>query len=231
VTLEVAILAKAPLPGFAKTRLIPLLGAAGAAELQRLLTERAVETAFGAGIGPVTLWGAPDAGHESFGELATRFSVALAAQPAGDLGRRMLAAFEAAARPLVLIGTDCPSLVSDDLRAAAGALAGGADVAIAPAEDGGYGLIAAQRPLPMLFEAMPWSTAAVAALTRERAAAAGLRLEELRTVWDVDTPADYERLRRTFPERSWPEPPARRSGGGGGALRPSSPCCQAGAFI
>jgi hypothetical protein len=107
----------------------------------------------------------------------------------------MLACFEAAApKGLVLIGADCPSLAPQDLRDAACALAEGADAVIAPAEDGGYGLVAARRPLPVLFRDMPWSTPWIASLTRERAAAAGLRLAELRPVWDVDTPADYHRL-------------------------------------
>ena len=57
----VAILAKAPIPGFAKTRLIPLLGADGAARLQERLLERALATAVEAKLGPVTLWCAPDA--------------------------------------------------------------------------------------------------------------------------------------------------------------------------
>lgn len=190
---EVAILAKAPVPGFAKTRLIPLLGLEGAAGLQRRLIEHAVATALAARIGPVTLWCAPDTEHEAFFDIERRFAVALRPQPTGDLGDRMLACFESAGA-LVLIGSDCPSLEPQDLRAAAAALADGADAAIAPAEDGGYGLIAARRPLPLLFHAMPWSTPWVASLTRERAAAAGLALRETRTIWDVDTPADYRRL-------------------------------------
>ncbi|HEX8664924.1 MAG TPA: TIGR04282 family arsenosugar biosynthesis glycosyltransferase [Beijerinckiaceae bacterium] len=195
VAVEVAVLAKAPVPGFAKTRLIPTLGPDGAANLQRRLTERAVRTAVEAGIGQVTLWCAPDASHESFSALAARFDLALSAQAPGDLGKRMLACFEAAApKGLVLIGADCPSLTPQDLRDAARALADGADAALAPAEDGGYGLIAARRRLPVLFRDMPWSTPWVASLTRERATAAGLRLAELRAVWDVDTPADYRRL-------------------------------------
>jgi rSAM/selenodomain-associated transferase 1 len=192
---EVAVLARAPVPGFAKTRLIPLLGREGAAALQARLTEHAVRTALAARVGPVTLWCAPDTQHESFAALSARFGPKLAAQPEGDLGRRMLAAFEAAApSALVLIGNDCPCFTPEDLRAAADVLTGGADVAIAPAEDGGYGLIAARRPLPILFQDMPWGSATVASLTRERAARTGLKLAELRTVWDVDTPADCRRL-------------------------------------
>ena len=193
--LEVAVFAKAPVPGFTKTRLIPVLRPEGAAAFQRKLMEQAVRTALEAGIGPATLWCAPDPSHQAFADLAARFAVGLAPQVSGDLGARMLAAFDAAApRPLVLIGTDCPSLGAQDLRDAADALRGGADVAIAPAEDGGYGLIAARCPMPILFRDMPWSTAKVMSLTRERARAAGLTLVERQTIWDVDTPADYERL-------------------------------------
>ena len=94
----------------------------------------------------------------------------------------------------MLIGTDCPVLDAADLGEAAAALSH-ADVALAPAEDGGYGLIAARRPLPELFEEMPWGSDRVAELTRERARGEGLRLAELRTIWDVDNGADLERLR------------------------------------
>jgi hypothetical protein len=192
----VAVFAKAPIAGFAKTRLIPVLGAEGAARLQARLTEHALALATSAGIGPVTLWSAPDTTHPSFHE-AEREGVALAAQPDGDLGARMLAAFLGAPTGgLVLIGTDCPVLTAQDLRDAARLLGNGADAVIAPTEDGGYGLVAACRPLPRLFMDMPWSTDQVAPLTRVRAREAGLRLEELRLIWDVDTPADYARLRR-----------------------------------
>src|SRR6202034_4158096 len=78
----VAILAKAPLPGLAKTRLAPALGADGAAALQGRLIERAVETARAADIGPVTLWAAPDQDHPTFQALAALFGGALARQPA-----------------------------------------------------------------------------------------------------------------------------------------------------
>jgi uncharacterized protein len=190
---EVAIFAKAPVPGYAKTRLIPRLGPDGAAAFGARLIEHTVATAVSAGIGPVTLWCAPDAGHPLFQALGRR-GLSLAIQPLGDLGSRMLAAFQATAGPLVLIGTDCPVLRIGDLQSAASALAAGADAVIGPAEDGGYGLIAARRPLPCLFRDIPWSTGQVAAATRARAVANGVKLVELPAIWDVDAPADWERL-------------------------------------
>jgi rSAM/selenodomain-associated transferase 1 len=136
-----AILAKAPLAGSVKTRLIPALGAEGAAALHARLIERTVETACAAHIGPVTLWSTPATPHACFAALASRFPIALASQPDGDLGVRMLAACEATAGPAIVIGTDCPALTPPHLCEAADVLRAGIDAVITPAEDGGYVLI------------------------------------------------------------------------------------------
>jgi rSAM/selenodomain-associated transferase 1 len=192
----VAILAKAPLPGFSKTRLAPALGADGAARLQARLIERAVETARAANIGPIALWAAPDQDHPAFQTLAALFGVALARQPDGDLGLRMLAALEAARGPAIVIGTDCPALQPAHLRAAAAALAGGIDAVVVPVEDGGYALIGMREPEPALFADMPWSTAGVMAETRRRLTRLSLSWREPARLWDVDLPQDIERLKR-----------------------------------
>jgi uncharacterized protein len=192
----VAILAKAPLPGFAKSRLAPALGAARAAALQARLIERAVATAHAANVGPVTLWATPDRDHPAFQTLAALFGVALARQPEGDLGLRMQAALEAAHGPALVIGTDCPALEPDHLRAAAAALAGGVDAVVVPVEDGGYALIGLREAEPRLFADMPWSTAAVMAETRRRLTRLGLSWREPARLWDVDLPEDLRRLER-----------------------------------
>jgi rSAM/selenodomain-associated transferase 1 len=193
----IAVLAKAPIPGFAKTRLIPALGPDGAATLQARLTERALETATQAGVGPVTLWCTPDESHPAFRDLATRLPATRMRQPGGDLGARMLAALDAAGGPALVIGTDCPMLAPDHLRHAAQVLREGCDVVIIPVEDGGYGLIGARRPHAVLFTGMEWSTAVVMAETRNRLQAHGLKWQELATSWDVDRPEDLERLGRS----------------------------------
>jgi len=190
----VAVLAKAPLPGFAKTWLIPLLGAEGAARLQARLIERAVATASAAAIGPVTVWAAPDAAHACFRRLTAR-GVALACQCDGDLGERMQAAIAAANGPALVIGTDCPALTPEHLRLAADCLRGGSDVVVCPAEDGGYVLIGMRAPQPVLFGDMPWSSADVLAETRRRLRRQGLTWQEPVTLWDLDRPTDLPRLR------------------------------------
>jgi uncharacterized protein len=192
----VAILAKAPVAGFVKTRLIPALGAEGAAALQERLIERAVETAHAAAVGPVTVWITPAAPHACFTGLTSRYQVALAPQPEGDLGARMLAACQAGGGPAIVIGTDCPLLTPTHLRQAAQLLCEGADVVVIPAEDGGYVLIGSRRPQPGLFADMTWSTDTVMAETRRRLARLGLSWREPAQLWDVDRPADIERLRQ-----------------------------------
>jgi rSAM/selenodomain-associated transferase 1 len=198
-SVAVAILAKAPVPGTAKTRLIPSIGAHAAAVLQERLTEHTVETATAADIGPLTLWCTPDLAHASFQDLAARLPVVLKQQPDGDLGARMLGAIAAGDVPTLVIGTDCPTFTTEILRAAAAAL-DDADVVLVPAEDGGYVLIGARATHPELFSGIAWGTASVVIETRERIAALGLTCSELPALWDVDTEADLARCERLFPE-------------------------------
>lgn len=190
--------AKAPVPGEVKTRLAAVLGEAAAAGLHAGLVRHALSTAVAAGMGQVELWCAPDEHHDFFARCAVDFGAALRAQRGADLGARMRAAFgEAFARgeALVIIGADCPALRPAGLRAAAAALEAH-DVAIAPAEDGGYVLLAMARPVPQIFEGVSWGSPSVMGETRARLAAAGVAWAELPVSWDVDRPEDYERLRR-----------------------------------
>jgi rSAM/selenodomain-associated transferase 1 len=193
----VAVLAKAPIAGLAKTRLIPALGPQGAARLQRQLTRCAVHTAQAAALGPVTLWCTPDTQHRFFRALRHRTGVHCCVQADGDLGARMHQAFclQNVPEPLLLIGTDCPPLRPEHLRQAARALLHGDDAVFCPAEDGGYVLVGLREPQRGLFEGMVWSTSEVMAQTRQRASRLGLRVRELETLWDVDVPADLARYR------------------------------------
>jgi uncharacterized protein len=193
----IQIFARAPEPGKVKTRLIPLLGNHGAAAIYRSLAARTLNVANEAALGPVELWCEPDFDHEFFSFCRSRFKVGLHRQPEGDLGLRMHNAIEeglSRARHVLLIGTDCPSLIAVDLRAAAAALIEGYDAVFAPAEDGGYVLVGLSSATPTLFDAMSWGTARVMGDTRQRLAKLGLRWRELAAQWDVDRPDDYHRL-------------------------------------
>ncbi len=190
----IAVFARAPVAGACKTRLIPALGADGAAALHARMTERTIACARDAAVGPVSLWCAPDTAHPAF----QRFTdISLHPQTGDGLGARMLAAFAAQApgAPLLLIGTDCPALAAGHLRACADGLRDGDDAVFLPTEDGGYVLIGLRAPQPDLFSDMPWSTDRVMPLTRQRLQRLGLRWREPATLWDVDTPDDLVRLR------------------------------------
>ena len=189
----IALMARAPVAGQAKTRLIPALGAARAAALAERLLDHAVGQAVAAALGPVTLWTTPSCTHPAFQRLQAQHGLTLALQPAGDLGARMAAVFDSNNGPVLLMGTDAPALDAALLRAAARALATH-DAVFVPALDGGYALVGLQRPAPTLFSGMTWSTPQVMADTRLRLAAAGLRHAELAAVPDIDEPPDLAHL-------------------------------------
>lgn len=194
------VFAKAPQPGAVKTRLIPLLGEAGAAALQARLVERTLATACAAGVGPVELYCAPRAEDPFFEYCGGRYAVSLASQADGDLGARMRDAFArvlSVARHAILIGTDCPALTVSHLQQAARALTGGNDAVLTPAEDGGYPLIGLNRCEDALFHDIEWGSAVVMAATRERLCRLRWSWRELETLWDVDRPEDYRRLLRS----------------------------------
>jgi rSAM/selenodomain-associated transferase 1 len=192
----VAVFARAPVPGVAKTRLIPSLGAMGAARLQAAFIRRAVCTATEAALGPVSLWCTPDCADPVFTACRDDFGVELAPQRGPDLGARMLHAFTVLCpgQPVLLIGTDCPALDVAALRAAAAALEAGDDAVLVPAEDGGYVLVGLARPVAALFDRIAWGSDRVMRESRERLRAAGLRWRELAPSWDVDRPEDLARL-------------------------------------
>ena len=192
---RVVVMARAPVPGETKRRLIPAIGAERAAALHRTMIRGAVATAIESGVGPVELWCTPDPDHEVFRSLGDRVQVELHAQVGTDLGERMHAAIAARPGATAVIGTDCPFLEPDDLVRTADALhRGDADVVIVPAFDGGYVLIGVDLPRPELFARVDWGTERVLVQTRERAGAARLRLLELAARRDVDRPEDLEAL-------------------------------------
>ena len=194
---RILVFARAPVPGRCKTRLIPALGARGAAALHRRLVRKTLQSACAAG--DVELWCAPDTGHGFFAACRREFGVRLRRQPPGDLGRRMALALNRALRddagPVVLVGSDCPVFTPGDFAAALAALAQ-RDCVLQPSADGGYVLIGARRLERRALAGIAWSSGRELAQTRRRFARLDLRWSESRALPDIDTPADYRRARR-----------------------------------
>jgi rSAM/selenodomain-associated transferase 1 len=188
----VAVFARAPEPGRVKTRLIPVLRAAEAAELYEALLLDTVEVAESCARTVVAF--TPSGGRGVLARLLGGRRRLLPQGP-GDLGERLGRVFEilcGKGQRVLAVGSDCPALTAERIRTAAERL-GHADVVIGPALDGGYYLIGLRRPQPELFRDIPWSTGSVLDVTRSRAQEAGLRVELLETARDLDTPEDlYE---------------------------------------
>lgn len=192
------VFAKAPVPGQVKTRLIPALGAVGAAALARRLLDHTLWQAGALAVDHRELCVAPDADDPTIDSALAQARGHWQRHPQGDgdLGERMhraLGRVLATHGKALLIGTDVPAWSAARLHEAMQAL-DTHDAVFVPALDGGYALVGLTRPAPALFQQMHWSTAQVMAQTRVRARSAGLRWCEFTPVADIDEPADLVHL-------------------------------------
>lgn len=195
-TVEIIIFSRAPIPGAAKRRLIPALGAEGAAALQARMTAHIVKIARHSVADQVTLWGAPDTSHPLFARLAETYDVRLMAQQGADLGVRMHFALHStllSAARAIIIGSDCPALDVEDINEAVERLNRN-DAVLGAARDGGYVLLGLCKAPIALFEGVQWGTDAVLGQTRKRFEALGWTWSELGPFPDIDRPEDLQQL-------------------------------------
>lgn len=188
------IFARAPRLGEVKTRLAATIGAERALALYEAFVDDTCALTQGLGARRV-LAIAGDLDHPRVRQLARSQRVAVESQGDGDLGERMARAIAAylAAGPVVIIGSDAPTLPRAHLHRALDALMG-SDVVIGPSDDGGYYLIGARVAVPELFAGVRWSTPEVLAATLARL---GARSHALLPPWhDVDSAEDLARLER-----------------------------------
>jgi len=193
---RIIIFAKAPEPGFAKTRLIPVLGAQGAADLARQMLLHTLDVALAANIGTVELCATPALDDAAWSMVALPAGFEITAQGEGDLGARMARAarrvIEQGERVL-LVGTDCVEMSAELLQQARQAL-DDHEAVIHCTADGGYALLGLTRFNPFLLNDIPWSTDEVASLTIARIGQLGWTLHVGQMLHDVDEPQDLNRL-------------------------------------
>lgn len=190
----VLLFARAPRAGRVKTRLAASIGAVRALALYRQVGRAVIDRL--ARRYDVTVWFDPaDAEPEMRRWLGSALSYR--PQPPGDLGDRMWHAVEAHFAvhdgPAILVGADVPGLTAEVVAGAERRLRRH-DVAIGPAEDGGYYLLGLAAPAPQLFRGIPWGTEDVFRLTVERCRAHDLNVAVLETLSDMDTAADLRAL-------------------------------------
>lgn len=188
------IFTRYPEPGKTKTRLIPTLGAKGAAKLQRQMTEH-------------TLSKARELQKKRSLSLEVRFTggslllmqnwlgsdISYQFQGDGDLGVRMVrslaVAFQDDIARVVVIGTDCPNLNADLIAQAFDQLHSH-DLVLGSAIDGGYYLIGLNYLISELFIGINWGTAAVFQQTVDLAKKLNISVAYLPQLADVDRPED-----------------------------------------
>jgi rSAM/selenodomain-associated transferase 1 len=131
--------------------------------------------------------------------MSAAYGITLHEQQGEDLGARMAHAAKTTLQDyqyVVLIGTDCPGLDAEYIESVLQQLQAGADCVLGPAEDGGYVMLALSVYDDSLFNDIEWGTSRVLAATRERIKSLGWHCREMPVLWDVDRPADFERLKK-----------------------------------
>jgi len=196
-----AVLARAPVPGAVKTRLVGRhVSAVGAAAVHEAFTLDVLDR-HGAEWAARTLWVAVSSLDAPEAEAVVRtargggWDVVL--QPDGDLGARIAAAVDGGlvhSAVAVVIGTDSPNLPDGHFAAAVDALRTH-DVALSPADDGGFTLIAARAPCPWLSQVEGWGTEHALQRVEVVAARHGVSTVRVAPWYDVDNVADLARLR------------------------------------
>lgn len=188
------IFSRYPEPGKTKTRMIPALGAEGAASLQREMTEHTLNTAQRLLSSRNFTLEVHYAGGSQ--QLMTKWlgkDLQYIAQASGDLGQKMRSAFEHAFKlknqRVLIIGIDCPDINQIILNEAFNSLQNN-DLVLGVAEDGGYYLIGLSRPIPSLFNNIDWGTDRVLNQTKNIAQQLKLNIHYLTTLSDVDRPED-----------------------------------------
>jgi len=195
---HIVIFAKAPQAGQVKTRLIPALGAEGAASLAHRLLKHTLQQALAAKAGEVELCMSPLPNDVAWRNVSIQSEVRQTFQGEGDLGQRLARAVARITaigpspdKSVLLVGTDCPALTAPLLERAAHQLQHH-DAVLLPAHDGGYVLLGLKSPCPELFQHMPWSTPVVGAQTMHRMTQLKLHVWQGPTLHDIDEPADLQ---------------------------------------
>jgi rSAM/selenodomain-associated transferase 1 len=197
VTRTALIVAKAPIPGRVKTRLVPPLTPEQAASLQEALLLDTIEACRAEDIEAAVLHADP-ADASVLARLVGP-DVPLVLQEGRGLGDALRLGMSRglADGPAALVSADIPAFPPGSLSRAFSMLEDRvADVVLGPALDGGYWLIAMREPCAVPFHEIPWSTPAACAVTKQRCREGGLEVATLDPWRDIDTVVDLAFLLR-----------------------------------
>jgi uncharacterized protein len=184
----ILIFSKFPRLGHVKTRLKPFLTDQQCLDLHVALLKDSIQKALQTTGDPILYL------TENL-DLPFSAGIQIRQQSGEDLGERMSNAFRESLNlydQVLIIGIDSPTFPLSFFQEAFRRLENH-DIVLGPSEDGGYYLIALSKPIPEIFQNIPWSTEKVFTMTLERLATRKVSL--LERCFDVDQPADLQRLR------------------------------------
>jgi len=194
VRCSLVVMAKAPVPGKVKTRLIPFVGPQRATQVYQRLLANTLRALTVNDISRV-LSCTPDTQHAMLRNLSRQYGWQRQQQPLGDLGGRMskiISQYQRDSHYTILVGSDIANMNMSYIKQSIDNLNNGHDLVLGATEDGGYGLIAMPRLYSGLFRGIPWSTDRVLKVTLTRARQMKLKTAVIKGLWDVDTYAEYK---------------------------------------
>jgi rSAM/selenodomain-associated transferase 1 len=188
---------KAPVAGFAKTRLSPPLSKHDAASLALCFVQDVIKSARSITSNVIVAF-TPDDGRSVL-EVSLPRDLLWVKQQGEDLGEKLSLAIAHASglgfSPIIVLGADSPTLPLSFIETACHALANDkADIVLGPTTDGGYYLVGLRKAVPNLFNNVPWSTDRAFEQTGHNIKRLGLRLLTLQDWYDIDTFAELEQL-------------------------------------
>lgn len=195
------VFTRVPEPYQTKTRLIPALGAQGAADFHKGLLWQTLGSGKASNYAALELWCDGDIEHPFLRHCGEHYVAKMQLQQGVDLGERMCFAIEDGLAEydfVTLIGSDCPTLSVDILNQSYHYLCSGADAVLGPSNDGGYYLIGLRCVSPSIFADVAWGGADVAQQTRENLQGLKLDCIELGMLADIDTADDYWQYQSSF---------------------------------
>lgn len=195
--LTIAIMAKCPAAQEVKTRLSPCLDPAQRARLYEAFFVDKLSAVQALSEVQTAIVYTPEASRSWFAARARALDV-LVAQEEGELGERVIAAYDSlfarGASGVVLTDSDSPNLPTGCLRDAVRALRAGSELVVGPALDGGFYLLGLAHACPGLFDGVPWSTSGTLDRTLGNARRLGIEPHLLSPWYDVDEPRDLQML-------------------------------------
>lgn len=191
------IFTRAPIAGHTKTRLIPLLGEAGAAAFHNMILKNTLKKARASNYQTTALW--CTSADPDVQQYSQQHQMQLHIQQGADLGARMYHAIHttlATYKFVTIIGSDCPALNTDILNQSHQYLYNGKDAVLGISKDGGYYLIGVRKADISIFQNIDWGSSSVSDKTQQNLRHINMDYAKLPQLADIDTVEDYRQYIR-----------------------------------